>query len=434
MTAPAPPRSSSTSRPSSAPGHPPARTPVLLGSQLVFNVGFFAVVPFLAGILRADFALAGTAVGLVLGLRTAAQQGLFLFGGTLADRFGARTLILVGCAVRVAGFSLLAWSTAGAGDDGVRLGVFIAGTVLTGMGGALFSPALETLVARADAAHAPRAPRARQTTLFALLAVFGEAGAAIGPLAGALLLGWGFPAVAISGAVLFTLVAIALWRLLPRDPGRPGHGDRAPAPPRDAFAVLRDRRFVTLALLASVNLLAYNQLYLGMPVELDRVGAGPAALALLFAGVSVLTIGLQLPVARLSARIGERRALRAGYLLLSAAFATLAVAAPLTPAAGFASLGPVAVATALLTLGHLVLTPLVLSLVPRFGEPRHWGSYFGLLATCGGVSVLVGNTLLGGLYAHAATAAPAAALPWVALAAAPLLSAWLVPRIVARHP
>lgn len=431
MTAPAPPRSPSMSRPSSAPERPPARTSVLLGSQLVFNVGFFAVVPFLAGILRADFALAGAAVGLVLGLRTAAQQGLFLLGGTLADRFGARTLILVGCAVRVTGFSLLAWSTAGADGDSVRLGVFIAGTVLTGMGGALFSPALETLVARADAARAPRAGR---TTLFALLAVFGETGAAIGPLLGALLLGWGFPAVATSSAVLFSLVAIALWRLLPRDPRRPGHEDHAPARPRDAFAVLRDRRFVALALLASVNLLAYNQLYLGMPVELDRVGAGPAALALLFAGVSVLTIGLQLPVARLSARIGERRALRTGYLLLSAAFATLAIAAPLAPAAGVASLVPVALATTLLTLGHLVLTPLVLSLVPRFGEPRHWGSYFGLLATCGGVSVLVGNTLLGGLYAHAATAAPAAALPWLALAVPPVLSAWLVPRLVARRP
>ena len=88
------------------------RSGALLGTQLLFNVGFFAVVPFLAGILREDFALAGASVGLVLGLRTAAQQGLFLFGGALADRFGARFLILLGCAVRVAGFSLLAWSTA----------------------------------------------------------------------------------------------------------------------------------------------------------------------------------------------------------------------------------------------------------------------------------------------------------------------------------
>lgn len=135
-----------------------SHTRALLGAQLVFNVGFFAVVPFLAGVLREDFLLTGAAVGLVLGLRTAAQQGLFLFGGVLADRFGARTLILLGCAVRVSGFSLLAWSTADAGQPGSsRLGLFIAGTVLAGMGGALFSPALEASVARG--CH-PRASRA----------------------------------------------------------------------------------------------------------------------------------------------------------------------------------------------------------------------------------------------------------------------------------
>ncbi|MFT4234982.1 MAG: MFS transporter, partial [Microbacterium sp.] len=168
--------------------HP--RPAVLLGSQVLFNVGFFAVVPFLAGVLRDDFALAGSAVGLILGLRTAAQQGMFLFGGALADRFGARSLILAGCTVRVTGFSLLAWSTLSTAE-GSRLALFIVATVLTGLGGALFSPALEALVARADAtAQADAAAHRPRTTLFALLAVCGETGAALGPLLGALLLGW----------------------------------------------------------------------------------------------------------------------------------------------------------------------------------------------------------------------------------------------------
>ncbi|ALJ20669.1 MFS transporter [Microbacterium sp. No. 7] len=424
MTAVPPPKESAPPHaPPSAPRpRRPTRAGVLLGSQLAFNLGFFAVVPFLAGVLRGDFALTGAAVGLVLGLRTAAQQGLFLFGGALADRYGARSLILLGCAVRVAGFALLAWSTAIA--EGPRLALFVAGTVLTGMGGALFSPALETLVARTDVAR-----RSRRTTLFALLAVAGETGAAIGPVAGALLLGWGFPAVATCGAALFALVAIVLSALLPRD-----DGPRRPRRERDgAFAVLRDRRFVALAALASVNLLAYNQLYLGLPVELDRVGAGPEALALLFAWVSLLTIALQLPVSRLMRRVGERRALRAGYLLLSSAFVVLAAAAPLAPADDV-RLVPAAVSTTLLTLGHLVLTPLVLSLVPRFGPEHRWGSAFGLLATCGGVSVLIGNTVLGALYAGADAVTPAAAAPWIVLALLPLLPAWLVPRLVPASP
>ncbi|MFT4235731.1 MAG: MFS transporter, partial [Microbacterium sp.] len=238
----------------------------------------------------------------------------------------------------------------------------------------------------------------------------------------------GFPAVAAAGAILFALVALALAALLPTAP-RPRRTRTARTRP---LAVLRDRRFACLAVLASVNLLAYNQLYLGLPVELDRAGAATGALAALFAWVSILTIALQLPIARAARRLGETCALRLGYLLLSAAFAVLAVTAPLTPASGLTALAPAFAATTLLALGHLVLTPLVLSLVPRFGPEHAWGSYYGLLATCGGIAVLLGNTLLGGLYAAAGISGPVAAVPWAVLAVLPLASAWLVPRLVPR--
>lgn len=109
--------------------------PVLLGTQTLFNIGFYAVVPFLALVLTEDFGLAGAAVGLILGVRTFAQQGLFIIGGTLADRFGARSVILVGCAVRALGFFTLAASLF---TGSAILWLFVTGTLLTGFGGALF--------------------------------------------------------------------------------------------------------------------------------------------------------------------------------------------------------------------------------------------------------------------------------------------------------
>ena len=104
--------------------------PVLLGSQFVFNIGFYAVVPFLALFLRDDMLLSGGLIGLILGLRTFSQQGMFILGGTLADRYGAKAIILAGCVVRVAGFLLLAC--------GASLWPIILGACLTGVGGALF--------------------------------------------------------------------------------------------------------------------------------------------------------------------------------------------------------------------------------------------------------------------------------------------------------
>ncbi len=64
---------------------------------------------------------------------------MFILGGTLADRYGAKAIILAGCVVRVAGFLLLAC--------GASLWPIILGACLTGVGGALFSPSIEALLA-----------------------------------------------------------------------------------------------------------------------------------------------------------------------------------------------------------------------------------------------------------------------------------------------
>jgi hypothetical protein len=107
--------------------------PVLLGSQFVFNIGFYAVVPFLAIFLRDDMLLSGGLIGLILGLRTFSQQGMFIVGGALSDRFGAKIVILSGCIIRVAGYLLLAL--------GESLWPIILGACLTGWA-ALFLPLL----------------------------------------------------------------------------------------------------------------------------------------------------------------------------------------------------------------------------------------------------------------------------------------------------
>ncbi|MDQ4117781.1 MAG: MFS transporter, partial [Actinomycetota bacterium] len=71
---------------------------LLVLTQLAFNVGFYMVLPYLATHLAEDLGLAAALVGLVLGLRTFSQQGMFVVGGTLADRYGAKPVVLAGCA------------------------------------------------------------------------------------------------------------------------------------------------------------------------------------------------------------------------------------------------------------------------------------------------------------------------------------------------
>lgn len=168
-------------------------TRTLLGAQLVFNLGFYAVIPFLAGAMGGDYGLDAVAVGLVLGARTFSQQGMFLVGGLLADRWGARRAILLGCLVRISGYAALAAAS--------NFSLFLLGAVLTGAGGALFSPALESQLSRADSVtDSTRAGGKKgRWSVFVWLSVTGEIGALLGPLLGASLLGWGFDAALALG-------------------------------------------------------------------------------------------------------------------------------------------------------------------------------------------------------------------------------------------
>ncbi|HAX4221844.1 MDR family MFS transporter [Escherichia coli] len=383
--------------------------PVLLGSQFVFNIGFYAVVPFLAIFLRDDMLISGGTIGLILGLRTFSQQGMFILGGALSDRYGARSVILCGCVVRVAGYLLLAL-----GDS---LSPIILGACLTGIGGALFSPSIEALLAKAGTDSEARGKRSR-AEWFALFAVCGELGAVLGPVAGALLAGLGFRQVALAGALVFVAALIVLHLCLPRTAR---HKQALHITPW--WTTFRQPRFVAFIIAYSSWLLSYNQLYLALPVEITRAGGSEKDLGPLFMLASGLIILLQLPMARFARRVGATRIVPAGFLLVSASFVSVALFAASTPPDNWLRLLPAACFVTLLTLGQMLLVPAAKDLIPRFAEHDTLGAHYGALSTAGGCAVLAGNILFGDRLDLALVPSAQAAYPWLQLAVFPFLSA-----------
>ncbi len=385
------------------------RPPVLLGSQFIFNIGFYAVVPFLAIFLRDDMLLSGGVIGLVLGLRTFSQQGMFILGGALSDRYGAKAVILCGCIVRVAGYLLLAF--------GQSLWSIILGACLTGIGGALFSPSIEALLAKAGTQSETNGKRSR-AEWFALFAVCGELGAVLGPVAGALLAGFGFRQVALAGAGVFVGALVVLYFCLP-----------APRYSKQALKILpwwttfRQPRFVAFIIAYSSWLLSYNQLYLALPVEIQRSGGSEKDLGPLFMLASLLIITFQLPLARFARRMGAVKILPVGFLLLSAAFMSVALFAATEPPEGWWRLIPSVCLVTLLTLGQMLLVPSAKDLIPLFADESTLGAHYGALATAGGFAVLVGNLLFGPLLDEALVPSVRAIYPWLLLALFPLCSA-----------
>ena len=133
---------------------------LLMINQFGINLGFYMLMPYLAGYLAGPLGLAAWAVGLVLGVRNFSQQGMFIVGGTLADRLGYKPLIVAGCLLRTAGFGLLVFAHS--------LPAVLIASAATGFAGALFNPAVRAYLA-ADAGE-------RRVEAFALFNVFYQAG------------------------------------------------------------------------------------------------------------------------------------------------------------------------------------------------------------------------------------------------------------------
>jgi MFS family permease len=383
---------------------------LLVLTQLAFNVGFYAVLPFLAEHLGQGIGMAGWLVGFVLGLRTFSQQGLFVVGGALADRYGIRPVVLAGCLLRIAGFAWLGyadatWSVVGA-------------VLLIGFAAALFSPAVESEVAR-QAVLWEEAGGGDRTRVLALFTVAGQAGAFAGPLLGALLLAVDFRTACLAGAGIFVLVLAGHARLLPqRLPGRARLRVKGGVRP-----LLRNRPFLALCCAYGAYLLAYNQFYLALPAEVERAAGSRAPLAWLFALSSLLVVTAQLPVTRWSGRrLTPRRSMAAGLVLVAAGFAAVAAARP-AGWTGVRGLLPAAVFVVLLTLGQMLVAPVARAWVPDLAEDGRLGLYTGALSSVSGLLVLLGSSLTGSLLDSGLPAA----VPWLVLAVLPLTAAALLP-------
>ena len=173
---------------------------LLVLNQFTINLGFYMLIPYLAAHLSGGLGLATWIVGLILGVRNFSQQGMFLIGGTLADRFGYKPLIIAGCLLRTIGFALLGVANS--------VPALVIASAATGFAGALFNPAVRAYLAH-DAGE-------RRVEAFALFNVFYQTGILLGPLVGLVLTGVAFQATCFVAAAIFAVLTVLQTRALPQ--------------------------------------------------------------------------------------------------------------------------------------------------------------------------------------------------------------------------
>ncbi|MCX4649744.1 MDR family MFS transporter [Streptomyces sp. NPDC058293] len=384
----------------------PAR--LLMANQFAINLGFYMLMPYLADHLAHGLGLAAWTVGLVLGVRNLSQQGMFLIGGTLADRYGCKPMILAGCALRTVAFALL-----GAVDS---LPALIAASAATGLAGALFNPAVRAYLAA-------EAGQERRVEAFATFNVFYQAGILVGPLAGLALLAWDFRAVCACAAVVFSALALLQWCALPARPPNDRTAEPAwRAVARDWRTVAANRPFLLFAAAMAGSYVLAFQVYLALPLRArdlfgDRTGMVTAAV---FAVSALAALSGQLKLTAWAKRtMSGPRAIVCGLALMGAAFL------PLLPGPGADSgfglaLGALALTAcaALLAWGGALLYPFEMDTVVRLASDRLVATYYGAYNTASGIAISLGNLAVGALFDTGISW-----LPWAALAATGLACA-----------
>ncbi|MGJ5803826.1 MFS transporter [Streptomyces europaeiscabiei] len=375
---------------------------LLLVNQLGVNMGFYLLIPYLATHLTENLGMSAAVVGIVLGVRNLSQQGLFIIGGSASDRLGARGVIIAGCALRTVGFGLFALG------DG--LPVLLAASVLSGLAGALFNPAV-----RAYLSQEAGEPKAEA---FALFNVFATTGALIGPLLGSVLLLVDFRTSALTAAAIFAVLTVAQALVLPARKVEPSGGGVL----GDWREVLGNRAFLAFALAMIGMFTLENQLYLLLPAGAREATGWDGAAGLVFLVGTLANLTLQLRITKALKSRGDRpRWIGVGLAVTGLAFLPPAVGAGLGTSGWLAAV-PVLLGALLLHLGLMIASPFVMELIPRFGRPELTGTYFGIFYVLSGIAAAVGNTFVGWAM-DAGERGGHAWVPWVCCALFGLLSA-----------
>lgn len=359
----------------------------LLVDNMLVVLGFFVVFPLISIRFVDQMGWAALMVGIALGLRQFVQQGLGVFGGAIADRFGAKPMIVTGMLLRAAGFATMAIAH--------EPWLLWFSCFLSGIGGTLFDPPRTALVVKLIRPQ-------HRGRFFSILMMQDSAGAVVGALLGSWLLQYDFRLVCATGAVLFILCALSNGLFLPA-----WKLSTVKAPVREGLdRVLSDKRFVTYVLTLTGYYMLAVQVMLMLPIMVNDIAGTPAAVKWMYAIEACLSLTLLYPIARWSERrFRLEHRLMAGLLLMTLS---------MMPIGLVSSLQQLFMLICTFYIGSIIAEPARETLSASLADARARGSYMGFSRLGLALGGALGYTGGGWLF-DAGKALHQPELPWVML-------------------
>lgn len=362
---------------------------ILLVDNLFIVLGFYVVFPLVSTHFVSQIGWSALFVGFALGFRQFVQQGFGLIGGAIADRFGAKPMIITGMLLRAVGFASMALA--------VEPWILLLSCLLSALGGLLFDPPRMGLAIKFTRPH-------ERGRFISLLMIQDNAGAVIGALIGGWLIDYDFQLVCWLGAVVFFSCAIFNMIYLP-----PYHIALGKAPIINGMKmVLKDKKFTSYVWSLTGYYILWVQVMLMLPLTVAKVSGSPSYVKWMYAIQAVISLTLLYPLARWSEkrfRLDQR--LKFGLLLMTLGFIIIAFVSELFL---------LFILIALFYFGAIIAEPARETLSTMLANPKAKGSYMGFSRLGLALGGFIGYTGAGWLY-DIAFDIDLPKLPWFVLTA-----------------
>lgn len=366
---------------------------VLLAGILLFHAGWYMLLPFFAILFTTRRNFSPTEVGLVLAAQSFTLLIGSLAGGTLADRLGRKTTLILGLVFRATGVGALGLAAS--------VPSALAAVAVAGFGGGLYGPA-------AKAAIAMLTTDENRTQSFALRGIAANIGTSGGPLLGALLVGGSMQLLFGAAAAVHLGLGGLTWAMLKEE------GKQAEQPKGAWRELLADQPFLLFSLVTVLAWALFSQLAISVPLFAGKVLGLEASIGLLWTITSLAVILFQFAVTRFAvARLHPMMAMAAGTALMGLGLGLVGLTRTFPTLVG---------ALLVFILGEMLILPTADSTVSLMARAGAVGSYFGIASFAWGLGEGLGS-LAGGALMQFSLSTGRMMVPWSVYAAAGLVIA-----------
>jgi MFS family permease len=350
----------------------PSQFWLILGGMLLAETGSSLIWPFMTIYIRSTLGIPLAVVASLMTITSITTLASSFITGPIIDRFGRKGMMVTGLAVVAAVFITMAYTETLVGWAVI---MFLRG---------LFIPVYRV---GADAMVADLTTPENRQEAYALVRMMGNAGIAIGPSIGGMLVSRSYDISFFSGAIAFLVFSLLIMIFAKETLPSKVSGSYQQQLPGGLSPVFRDRPFLvtmgvyTLTVMGNAVLMMLLSVYAKENFNIPERQYG-----FIMATNALMVVLFQYPVTSITRRYSHLPVLAAGALLYSIGIGGVAYGS---------TFWYFWLCMVILTIGELVMSPTITTLVANIAPPEMRGRYMSIFGLTWGVGVGIGPVIAG---------------------------------------